>query len=205
MGFYARHILPRLIDVAMKNKDTARLRQVCIPRASGDVLEVGVGSGLNLPFYSADVRRVYGVDPSLELQQMARERLAHSPIKMNFLSQSADAPLPLADQSMDTVVSTWTLCSIPNAPEALREMRRVLKPGGNFIFVEHGSAPDASVRRWQNRLTPLWRRFTGGCHLNRKMDELITGAGFHIRELTNFYQPGPRAMNYTYQGVATRE
>lgn len=205
MGFYARHILPRLIDLAMNNKDAARLRQVWIPRASGDVLEVGVGSGLNLPFYSADVRQVYGVDPSVELQQMARERLAQSHVKINFLTQSADAPLPLPDQSMDTVVSTWTLCSIPNPPEALREMRRVLKPGGNFIFVEHGSSPDARVLRWQNRLTPLWRRFTGGCHLNRKMDELITSAGFHIRELTNVYQPGPRPMTYTYQGVATRE
>ena len=205
MGFYARRILPRLIDLAMKNKETARLRQVWIPRASGEVLEVGVGSGLNLAFYSDAVRQVYGVDPSVELQQMARERLAHSHIKMNFLTQSADAPLPLAEASMDTVVSTWTLCSIPTPLDALKEMRRVLKPGGAFIFVEHGRSPDAPVMRWQNRLTPVWRRFTGGCHLNRKIDDLINEAGFKICELTNSYQPGPRPMAYTYQGLAARQ
>lgn len=204
MSFYARHVLPRLIDLAMKNKDTTRLRQAWIPRARGEVLEVGIGSGLNLPFYSATVNHVYGVDPSLELQQMARKRLVDSATKVDFLTQSAAEPLPLPDESIDTVVSTWTLCSIPNPLDALMEMRRVLKPDGSVIFVEHGGSPDPPVARWQNRLTPVWRRFTGGCHLNRKIDDLIAGAGFNISELKTGYLPGPRPMTFTYQGFATR-
>jgi len=202
MGFYAKHVLPRLIELAMRNKDSTRLREMWIPRARGDVLEIGIGSGLNLPFYPATVEHVYGVEPSIELQQMARKQAPRTHAKVDFLTQSAEAPLPLTDASIDTVVSTWTLCSIPNAVDALREMRRVLKPDGSFIFLEHGRAPDPRIVAWQNRLTPVWERFTGGCHLNRKIDELITDAGFKISELTNFYLPGPRPMTFTYEGVA---
>jgi ubiquinone/menaquinone biosynthesis C-methylase UbiE len=202
MSFYARYVLPRLIDVAMRNKETARLRAEWIPHARGHVLEVGIGSGLNLPFYSPEVERVYGVDPSVELGRLARTRAADSATKVEFLPQSAEYPLPLANASMDTVVLTWTLCSIPNTSNALQEMKRVLKPRGRLIFVEHGRAPDAGVVLWQERLTPFWKRFTGGCHLNRKIDELITGAGFRITELTTCYLPGPRPMAYTYQGFA---
>ena len=204
MGFYARHVLPRLIDLAMRNKDTTRLRETWIPQARGDVLEIGVGSGRNLPFYTAAVQHVYGVDPSIELQQMAREQVFKTHAKVDFLTQSAEGPLPLSDASIDTVVSTWTLCSIPNAVDALKEMRRVLRPDGSFIFLEHGRAPDPRVVAWQNRLTPIWKRFTGGCHLNRKIDELITGAGFKISELKLGYLPGPRPMTFTYQGLAAR-
>ena len=202
MDLYARYVLPRLIDLAMRNKETASLRAEWIPYARGDVLEIGIGSGLNLPFYSPQVQCVYGVDPSVELGQLARKRAAAGSTKVEFLSQSAEEPLPLANASMDTVVITWTLCSIPNAPNALEEMKRVLKPSGRLIFLEHGRAPDPGVVLWQNRLTPFWKRFTGGCHLNRKIDQLISDAGFHITELRTDYLPGPRAMSYTYQGFA---
>ncbi|MEA2260808.1 MAG: hypothetical protein QOJ51_3633 [Acidobacteriaceae bacterium] len=202
MGFYSEYVLPRIIDVAMRTEETTRLRAAWIPRARGEVLEVGIGSGLNLPFYSSDVQRVYGVDPSIELQQMARKRTMGEPIEVEFLSQSAEEPLPLADASIDTVVMTWTLCSIPNAPKALQQMKRVLKASGRLIFLEHGRAPDPGVAVWQDRITPLWKRTCGGCHLNRQIDDLITAAGFRIAELKTCYLPGPRPMTYTYQGVA---
>ncbi|HEV3149312.1 MAG TPA: class I SAM-dependent methyltransferase [Acidobacteriaceae bacterium] len=202
MGLYAKYVLPRIIDLAMRNEETARLRAAWIPLARGEVLEVGIGSGLNLPFYSSDVRRIYGVDPSVELQRIARDRVVASPVKVEFLSQSAEEQLPLADASIDTVVTTWTLCSIANAPKALREMKRVLKAGGHLLFLEHGRAVDPGVADWQERITPLWKNITGGCHLNRKIDDLITAAGFRITELKTFYVRGPRPMTYTYQGAA---
>ena len=203
MGFYTQHILPHLINAAMKNSEIARLRAAWIPQARGEVLEVGIGSGLNLPFYSSHVERVYGLDPSLELQRMARKRIHAGSIDVTFLAQSAEDPLPLADGSVDTIVMTWTLCSIPNAPLALRQMKRVLKPSGRLIFIEHGYAPDPRAVVWQERLTPLWKRVTGGCHLDRKIDALITAAGFQIDELKTCYLPGPRPFTYMYQGFAT--
>lgn len=199
---YAKYVLPRFIDLSMRNKETARVRADWVPRARGDVLEVGIGSGLNLPFYSAEVRRVYGVEPSAELQKMARKRMASQATKVEFLSQSAEDDLPLSDMSIDTVVMTWTLCSIPDPLKALRQMKRVLKPNGQLIFIEHGRAPDSRVAAWQDQLTPLWKRIGGGCHLNRKVDELLVGAGFTIDELRTTYLPGPRPMTYTYQGFA---
>lgn len=202
MSFYSRYILPRLIDLAMKNPDSARLRAAWIPRARGEVLEIGIGSGLNLPFYPAEVRRIRGVDPSLELQRMAHKRAAAGTVPVEFLAQRADEPLPLADASIDTAVTTWSLCSIADAPRALQQVQRVLKGDGRLIFVEHGRARDAGVAAWQNRLTPVWKRIGGGCHLNRKIDELITAAGFQILELETCYLPGPRPMTYTYQGLA---
>jgi len=202
MGLYAKYIWPVLIDVGMRNKDTTRLRAAWIPHARGDVLEIGIGSGLNLPYYSPDVQRVYGVDPSLELQRMARKRAAAGRLPVEFLAQSAEQPLPLPNASIDTVVVTWTLCSIPDVSPALQQMHRVLKPSGRLIFLEHGRATDPRVVAWQDRLTPLWKRFTGGCHLNRKVDELIAAAGFRITELKTCYVPGPRPMTYTYQGCA---
>lgn len=202
MGFYSKHILPRLTDLAMRNKETARLRAAWIPQARGEVLEIGIGSGLNLPFYSSEVQRVYGVDPSIELQRMARRRATTGLEKVEFLTQSAEEPLPLASASIDTVVVTWTVCSIPNAAKALQEMKRVLKASGCLIFIEHGRAPDPAVAVWQDRLTPVWKRISGGCHLNRRVDELIMEAGFQISDLKTCYLAGPRPMTYTYQGVA---
>jgi ubiquinone/menaquinone biosynthesis C-methylase UbiE len=183
MGLYAKYVLPRLIDLAMRNKDTTRLRAECVPQAWGEVLEIGIGSGLNLPFYSSDAHRVYGVDPSIGLQRMATKKASTVPFEVTFFRQSAEEMLPLADSSIDTVVMTWALCSIPNPLVALQEMRRVLKEDGRMIFVEHGRSADAKVRVWQDRITPVWKSIGGDCHLNRKVGELIRAAGFQISEL----------------------
>jgi ubiquinone/menaquinone biosynthesis C-methylase UbiE len=155
LGFYAKYVLPRIIDLGMRNEETARLRAEWVPQARGEVLEVGIGSGLNLPFYSPNVQRVYGVDPSTELQEMARKRAEAAPVKVEFLSQSAEERIPLASASIDTVVVTWTLCSIPNASQALQQVKRVLRAGGRLIFLEHGRAPDPAVVEWQDRITPF--------------------------------------------------
>jgi SAM-dependent methyltransferase len=202
MGLYAKHILPRLIDIAMRNKDTARLRAEWIPKARGKVLEVGIGSGLNLPFYSSEVDVIYGVDPSPELQAMARDRAVDTSLPVEFLTQSADQPIPLDAGSVDTVVMTWTMCSLPDPSGSFEEVRRLLNPHGGLIFLEHGRAPDSGVAAWQDRLTPLWKRIGGGCHLNRRIDSIIRQAGFRIGELRTGYLPGPRPMSYTYQGIA---
>ena len=202
MGVYAKYVLPRIIDIAMRNEETTRLRAAWVPHARGEVLEIGIGSGLNLPFYSSNVHRVYGVDPSVELQRMARKRAMAGPIEVEFLSQSAEEQLPFANASIDTVVITWALCSIPNAPKALQQVKRVLKASGRLIFLEHGRAPDPGIAVWQDRITPLWKHIGGGCHLNRKIDDLIMAAGFRITELKTCYLTGPRPMTYTYQGVA---
>jgi|SRR5215471_7345815 len=202
VGIYAKYALPRIIEVSMRNRETTRVRQNWVPQAHGDVLEIGIGSGLNLPFYSEEVRRIYGVEPSPELQKLARNRSVDKGMDVEFLTQSAEDPLPLPDQSIDTIVMTWTLCSIADAPRALRQMKRVLRPSGRLIFVEHGRAPDSSVAAWQDWLTPVWKHIGGGCHLNRKIDALLTEAGFAIDELWTTYLPGPRPMTYTYQGFA---
>lgn len=188
----------------MAREEATRLRAAYVPAARGVVLEIGIGSGLNLPFYTSAVTHLHGVDPSAELLAMARDKVAAAPFPVELLNREA-GQIPLADASIDTVVVTWSLCSIANPTGALREMRRVLKPGGALIFVEHGLSPDAGVRKWQNRLTPVWRLFTGGCHLNRKMDDLIRSAGFTIAELRTEYVPGPRAFTYMYEGRALRK
>jgi len=202
MSLYEKYVLPRLINLAMRNKDVTRLRAESVPQARGEVLEIGIGSGLNLPFYSSGVRRVYGVDPSLELQRMAATKTSAVPFDVEFFTQSAEERIPLPDSSIDTVVMTWSLCSIPNPAAALQQVRRVLKPDGRLIFVEHGRSPDHRVIVWQDRLTPIWKRIGGGCHLNRKIDDVIRAAGFQITHEKNFYLRGPRAMTYTYQGMA---
>lgn len=203
MSVYARHVLPRLINLAMQTKAARVERAKLLPRASGTVLEVGIGSGLNIPFYPATIQALHGVDPSPELLRMARRRAAHAPFPVELVEGSAET-LRADDETYDTVVTTWTVCSIPDPEAALRETRRLLKPGGRLLFVEHGSAPDAGVRVWQDRLTPLWRRLAGGCHLNRKMDDLIAGAGFVIADLETGYVPGPRPLAYLYRGTARR-
>ena len=202
MGLYAKYLLPRLIDLGMRNKDATRLRAESVSQAQGDVLEIGSGSGLNLPFYSSKVVHVYGVDPSVELQRIASKRAAAARFPVTFFRQSAEQPFPLAASSIDTIVMTWSLCSIPNPAAALQQMKRVLKQDGRLIFIEHGRSADARVMSWQDRITPFWQRLAGGCHLNRKVADFITAAGFHIIEQKNFYIPGPRPMTYTYQGIA---
>jgi ubiquinone/menaquinone biosynthesis C-methylase UbiE len=203
VNLYKRWVLPKLINFAMTRDEATRLRAAHIPAARGVVLEVGIGSGLNLPFYTGAVTHLYGVDTSAELLAIAREKIAAATFPVDLFNCDADR-IPLPDGSVDTVVVTWSLCSIANVVEALRDMRRVLKPGGSFIFIEHGLSPEARVRKWQNRVTPLWRVFAGGCHLNRKIDDLVRGAGFNIEHLRTEYAPGPRALAFMYEGRARR-
>jgi|SRR5579872_469931 len=199
MGFYAKYVLPRFIDLAMGNLDTRRLRAESIPQARGVVLEIGIGSGRNLEFYTREVQHVYGVDPSIELQRIARQRIGA--VDVEFLTQSAENSVGLPNASVDTAVITWTLCSILKPLDALEEVRRVLKPAGSLIFIEHGHSPDASVASWQDRLTPVWKKIGGGCHLNRRIDDIIRQAGFQISDLKTFHLPGPKPMTFTYQGI----
>jgi ubiquinone/menaquinone biosynthesis C-methylase UbiE len=201
MGFYENHILPHLINLAMRQRNLAAYRGRVVAAAEGNVLEVGIGSGLNLPFYSANVGRVIGLDPSPNLLVMARRARASFSLQVEFIEGSAES-IPLQSASVDTVVTTWTLCSIPNPSQALREMRRVLKPGGHLLFVEHGRAPDANVRWWQDRLTPAWKRVGGGCHLNRAIGSLIAGAGFQFGRFETGYMRGPKPMTFMYEGSA---
>lgn len=201
MGFYQKFILPHLIDVSLKNKAAKERRSQVVPRASGIVLEVGIGSGLNLPFYSGAVTHLYGVDPSPELLAMARPKLDGLAFSVELLCQPAEQ-LPLDDRSVDTAVTTWTLCSIAEPGVALCELKRVLKAEGQLLFIEHGFSPDPAVQAWQNRLTPLWKRVAGGCTLNQRIEDLLTSAGFSIADLQTGYLPGPRPMTYTYQGSA---
>jgi len=203
MDFYERWILPPILDLVMRRKDLTKYRRAAVAAAHGRVLEIGVGSGLNFPLYGKQVEFVYGIDPSPRLLSIARRRAAASGIPVELLLGSATA-IPLADDAVDTVVMTWTLCSIPEPLAALREMRRVLKPDGNLCFVEHGLSPEPGVERWQHRLTPPWHRIAGGCHLDRKMDDLIRQAGFDLVNLHEEYAPGSRAMSYMYQGCACR-
>jgi ubiquinone/menaquinone biosynthesis C-methylase UbiE len=202
MGLYRRLVLPRLIDLAMRDKAAAARRAALVPRAAGAVLEVGIGSGLNLPWYSSAVTHLRGVDPSAELLAMARRKVDRVAFPVELVRESAER-LPVDSGSIDTVVTTWTLCSIPDPLKALQEMRRVLKPGGRLLFVEHGASPDATVRAWQRRINPIWRRVAGGCNVDRRIDELIRAAGFSLASLETTYLPGPRPLTYTYEGAAS--
>jgi ubiquinone/menaquinone biosynthesis C-methylase UbiE len=201
MGFYNDIILPRLCNIAMRNKQLVPFRERVIGAAEGRVLEIGVGSGMNLPFYRSPVREVLALEPAPRLVAMARGAPRATGIPVTFLEASAEA-IPLEKHSVDTVVTTWTLCSIPQATAALTEMRRVLRPGGELLFAEHGQAPDESVRRWQDRLTPAWRYIAGGCHLNRPIASMIEGAGFRIDRIETGYIPGPKPMTFMYEGSA---
>ena len=200
MGFYQDQIVPLLINWSMRQENLAAYRARIIPAAEGRVLEIGIGSGLNLPFYSRNVARVIGLEPSPKLLAMARRvRTGNGPVE--FIEGSAEA-IPLQDASVDTVVTTWTLCSIPDALRALRDMRRVLRAGGRLLFVEHGRSPDPNVMWWQDRLTPAWKRLGGGCHLNRAIGTLIEGAGFQFDRLQTGYMRGPKPMTFMYEGSA---
>ncbi len=203
MNLYERWILPPILDLIMRQKHLTKYRRAVVAAARGRVLEIGVGSGLNFPLYGKQVELVYGIDPSPRLLAIARRRAAASGVPVELLLGSATA-IPLADNAVDTVVMTWTLCSIPDPLAALREMRRVLKPNGNLCFVEHGLSPEPGIERWQHRITPAWRRVAGGCHLDRKIDELIRRAGFNLTNLQVEYAPGLRTMSYMYEGCACR-
>ncbi|MFV9656205.1 class I SAM-dependent methyltransferase [Pseudomonas sp. NY15366] len=202
MGLYDRHILPHLIDFACGMGAVMKARSQIVPLAHGRVLEIGIGSGLNLSFYDPQrVEVVVGVDPSAEMQALARERAARCQVPVEMIALEL-GQIQAADASFDDIVCTFTLCTIPDAIAALREMRRVLKPGGRLLFCEHGLAPDLPVVRWQKRLTPLWKPLAGGCHLDRNIPALIGAGGFHIRELSTGYLKGPRPMTHVYRGWA---
>lgn len=201
MNCYERWVLPRLLDLSMRNKEARRYRERVIPQATGRVLEIGIGSGLNLPFYGAGVEHLFALEPSPQLRRMAGRRTKGARFPIEFLDRSAEE-IPLERHSVDTAVTTWTLCTIPDAVRALEEMKRVLKPTGVLLFVEHGLAPDAGVRAWQDRLNPLWRRIGGGCNLNRKIDDLIARSGFWLADLKTEYAKGPKPMSFIYCGRA---
>jgi ubiquinone/menaquinone biosynthesis C-methylase UbiE len=202
MGFYEHWIVPRLLDLAMRNRLLDHYRQRTIEIARGLVLEVGVGSGVNLPLYGPAVTRVIGLDPSAHLLRLASKRATEAVVPVSLLRGSAEQ-VPFADAVFDTIVMTWTLCSIPNPMAALTEMRRVLKSGGRLIFVEHGLSPEIRIARWQHWLTPCWKCISGGCHLDRKMDDLIRAAGFQTDAIEMAYMTGPKPWTFIYQGSAT--
>jgi len=205
VGLYSRFVLPRVINLACSAKPTMRQREKIVPSARGRVLEVGIGSGLNLPFYDvAKVERVFGLDPSPEITRMAAQAAAEVPFDVEFISAGSEE-IPLESDSLDTVLTTYTLCTIPQYVPALREMARVLKPGGRLLFCEHGVAPDDDVRRWQDRIDPLWRRIGGGCHLNRDIPELLVAGGFRIEGLETMYIPGWRPASFNYWGSAAAD
>ena len=187
--------------MAMRQETLTAYRRRAIPAAAGRILEVGIGSGLNLKHYGPAAKEVIGLDPSSKLLSMAGLTASRAAPPLALLNGSAE-DIPLEDHSVDTVVTTWTLCTIPDVERALRDMSRVLKPGGRLLFVEHGRSPDARVCRWQDRLTPIWRRIGGGCHLNRPISRLIEDAGFRIERLETGYMKGPKPMTYMYEGSA---
>ncbi len=201
MGFYSDVIEPRLCACAMRNRLLRPYRERVIGAARGRVLEVGAGSGMNFPFYGAAVSEVVALEPTPRLMTMAKQAAQTASRPTTFLEASAEA-IPLEDQSLDTVVTTWTLCTIPDAGRALEEMRRVLKPDGRLLFVEHGLSDEAGVGKWQDRLTPLWKVIAGGCHLNRPIRNLVEGAGFTIDDLETSYFRGPKIMTFFYEGSA---
>ena len=202
MNLYDQHVLPHLIDFACGMGAVMKTRAQIVPLAEGRVLEIGIGSGLNLSFYDpAKVSVIVGVDPSAAMQKLAQQRAAQINIPVEMIALEL-GQIQAADASFDSIVCTFTLCTIPDAMAALQEMRRVLKPGGKLLFSEHGLAPDLPVVRWQHRLTPLWKPFSGGCHLNRDIPALIRAGGFNIGQLDSSYLKGPRPMTWVFRGWA---
>ena len=204
MGFYNDKIVPRLVTCACGMKPILKQREKVVPRARGAVLEIGLGAGHNLPFYNTQqVDSIVGIDPCSTSWGLAQPRAAALGVPLEFIEGSAES-IPLSDASFDTVLMTYSLCTIPDPAKALSEAKRVLKPGGNLIFCEHGEAPDVAVAKWQRRINPLWRPLFGGCNLNRPITTLISSAGFSIAEADQMYLPGtPRIAGFNVWGTAT--
>lgn len=200
MGWYTQNVLPYLLRFAMQYKVLAHIRQRLIPEATGEVLEIGFGSGANLPFYSDNIRSVTAIDPSRELRALAEKTIHNFASPFDFVLGTA-AEMPFASNRYDTVVCTWTLCSTADPTQVLDEIRRVLKPSGTLLFAEHALAPDPGVQKWQNRLNPLWQRIAGGCNINRPALELLQNNGFQPIWVESDYIPGPRFLCYTHRGV----
>jgi ubiquinone/menaquinone biosynthesis C-methylase UbiE len=203
MGFYADQVLPRAMDVLMRADELTAIRARVASGLSGDVLEVGFGSGLNVAHYPPAVTRVLAVDPAKVGRRLAARRLAASSVPIEYIGLDGQS-LPLAADSVDHALTTWTLCTIPRAERALHEIKRALRPGGSLHFIEHGRSPDAKVARRQDRLTPLQRRIAGGCHLNRRIDDLVVGSGLDLTRLDTYYLRGPKSLNYSYEGIAIK-
>ncbi len=201
MGFYTEQIVPRLTHLTLNARPIRELRAKLLARAKGTVLDVGFGSGLNLPHYSAAVSRVLAVEPSEVARNIAAPAIAAASFPIEFAGLDGQR-LSIEDQSVDCVVTTWTLCTIPDPAAALAEFARVLKPGGKFLFVEHGRSPDDGVARWQDRLDGLQMWLAGGCHLNRRIEELVTSSPLQMESIDKFYFPGPRTHSYFYKGAA---
>jgi SAM-dependent methyltransferase len=202
-GLYEKYVLPRIIHFVCGLTPMMKQRQKTVPQATGRVLEIGIGSGLNLPFYNPDkVEHLWGLDPSAEMWALAKKAGRMVDFNMEFIKSGAEN-IPLDDHSADTVLITYALCTIPDVPAALGEVRRVLKPGGRVLFCEHGAAPDESVLRWQNRLNPLWKKLVGGCHLNRRIPLLLEQSGFILQGMDASYIMGFKLASFNYRGTAT--
>jgi len=202
MSWYEEKILPSLINLACGSRPTRKQREKIVPRASGDVLEIGFGSGLKLPFYDRDkVRHIWGLEPSEGMRRLCRGSISKSELDVELIDLPGEE-IPLDDDSVDTVLVTYTLCTIPEVAVALQGMRRVLKPRGRVLFCEHGKAPDLNVQKWQERLNPAWKKISGGCSMRRDIPAILQEAGFHIEEDNRMYIPGLRALSYNYWGAA---
>jgi ubiquinone/menaquinone biosynthesis C-methylase UbiE len=204
MGFYEQRVSPRITDRVMRRADLDVIRARVTADLAGEVLEVGFGSGLNVAHYPPSITRVLAVDPATLGRKLAAKRVSASGIDVDYVGLDGQS-LALDSDSVDHVLSTWTLCTIPDAAQAMGEIFRVLRPAGTFNFVEHGHSPEPAVARWQDRLTPLQRRVAGGCHLNRHIDELVTESGLTLTRMDNFYARGPKALGYMYEGVAAKQ
>lgn len=203
MKLYDQYVLPYLIDLACGIGPIHKQRDKVVPQAHGKVLEIGIGTGLNLGHYDADrLDELWGLDPARQMHHLAEKRMRKHGLEVKMLDLPAEE-IPMPDDSFDTLVCTYTLCTIPDPAQALREMRRVLKPGGQLLFSEHGKAPDEKVARWQDRINPYWKPLAGGCNLNRPIGDLIASAGFAIDSLETLYLPGPRFFTFNYWGRAT--
>lgn len=202
MGFYNNYILPRLTHWVCSQNEITRVRQEYVPLAKGRILEVGIGSGLNLPYYDPlKVERIWGIDPSSQLIKLAKEQAFKMPFDVEFLERSCE-DIPMENNSMDSVLITYTLCSIPNVSKALNELNRVLKPGGELIFCEHGRAPDDIINKWQDRVTSAWTKVSGGCHLNRDISSLIQESRFKIVKYDEQYISPLKLISFNYRGIA---
>jgi SAM-dependent methyltransferase len=203
VGIYRDRVLPRLTDLALSGPEFERRRAEVCAGLDGEVVEIGFGSGRNVPHYPSAVRRVRAVDPAIVGRSLAEGRVRASPVPVEHVGLDG-ASLPIEDASVDHVLTTWTMCTIPDVDRALAEARRILRPGGRLHFVEHGRAPEAAVRRWQDRLDPIQQRLFGGCHLNRPIDELVRRSGLELTSCVTGYAPGPKPLGFLYQGVATK-
>jgi len=203
MSFYDDRILPHVIHFACGTPPILKQREKIVPQAEGRILEIGMGSGLNISYYNPDkVEKLWGLEPSTGMRRKAKTRVAAAPFELEWLDLPGEE-IPLEDKSVDTIVLTYTLCTIPDWLSAIKQMKRVLKPGGKLLFSEHGQAPDAAVKKWQNRVNPYWMKIAGGCHLNRNIPKLLAEGGFKIKEIDTLYVPKtPKIAGYTYWGYA---